>query len=63
MKAKKKELLAFPMADFPKEKELVATAGVYPPAKKGSGVVLEGDVNDRVGRLIGILKEKTKVVK
>jgi electron transfer flavoprotein beta subunit len=63
MKAKKKELLALPVADFLKEKELTATAGAYPPAKKGSGVVLEGDVNDMVGKLVGILKEKTKVVK
>ncbi len=63
MKAKKKELLAFPITDFLKEKELTATASAYPPAKKGSGVVLEGDVNDLVGKLIGILKEKTKVVR
>lgn len=62
MKAKKKEILTFPVADFLKEKEMVATAGAYSPAKKGSGVVLEGDVNEMVGRLIGILKEKTKVV-
>ncbi len=63
MKAKKKELLSFPIADFLKEKELTSTTGAYPPAKKGRGVVLEGDVNDMVGKLIGILKEKTKVVK
>ncbi len=63
MKAKKKELLSFPIADLLKEKELISTASAYPPAKKGSGVVVEGDVNDMVGRLIGILKEKTKVVK
>ena len=63
MKAKKKELLAFLIAGFPQEKELTATASAYPPAKKGSGVVLEGDVNDLVARLIGILKEKTKAVK
>ncbi len=63
MKAKKKEILVFPIADFLKEKELVATASVYPPVKKGSGIILEGDVNDLVERLVGILKEKTKVVK
>jgi electron transfer flavoprotein beta subunit len=63
MKAKKKELLAFPIADFLKEKELTATTSAYSPAKKGSGVVLEGDVNEMVGKLVGILKEKTKVVK
>jgi electron transfer flavoprotein beta subunit len=63
MKAKKKEILSFPIADFLQEKELTATGSAYLPAKKGSGVVLEGDVNDLVGKLIGILKEKTKVVK
>lgn len=63
MKAKKKELLVFPIADFLKEKQLVATASAYLRAKKGSGVVLEGEVNDMAGRLVGILKEKTKVVK
>jgi electron transfer flavoprotein beta subunit len=63
MKAKKKELLAFPVADFLKEKELTATTSAYLRAKKGSGVVLEGDVNEMAGRLVGILKEKTKVVK
>jgi len=63
MKAKKKELLVLPVADFLKEKELISTAGAHPPAKKGSGLVLEGDVNDMVGKLIGILKEKTKVVR
>lgn len=63
MKAKKKEILSFPIAGFPQEKELTATISAYPPEKKGTGVVLEGDVNDLVGKLIGILKEKTKVVK
>jgi len=63
MKAKKKEILSFPIAEFLKEKEMISTARVYPPAKKGSGLVLEGDVNDMVGKLVGILKEKTKVVK
>jgi len=63
MKAKKKEILSFPIAGFLQEKELTATTRAYPPAKKGSGIVLEGDVNDMVGKLIGILKEKTKVVK
>lgn len=63
MKAKKKEILPFPIAGFLQEKELTATISAYPPEKKGTGVVLEGDVNDLVGKLIGILKEKTKVVK
>jgi electron transfer flavoprotein beta subunit len=63
MKAKKKELIPLPIADFLKEKEQTSTGSAYLRAKKGTGLVLEGDVNDMVGKLIGILKEKTKVVK
>ncbi len=63
MKAKKKEILSLPIAGLLKDNELTATARVYPPEKKGRGVVLEGDVNDMAGRLVGILKEKTKVVR
>jgi len=63
MKAKKKELVVIPIADVLQEKELTVTASAYPRAKKGSGILLEGDVNDMVERLLGILKEKTKVVK
>jgi electron transfer flavoprotein beta subunit len=63
MKAKKKELLSLPIADLLKEKELTATGSAYAPAKKGGGIVLEGDVNELVEKLMGILKDKTKVVK
>jgi electron transfer flavoprotein beta subunit len=63
MKAKKKELLAFPVSDFLHEKGMTATASAYAPAKKGSGILLEGDINDMAERLLGILKEKTTVVK
>lgn len=63
MKAKKKEILAIPVVDLLKEEALAATASVHPPAKKGSGIVLEGDLNDMADRLIGILKEKTAVVR
>jgi electron transfer flavoprotein beta subunit len=63
MKAKKKELIVVPASGLLQEKELTTTEKAYPPAKKGSGIVLEGDVNDMVERLLGILKEKTKVVK
>ena len=63
MKAKKKEFLAHPVADFLREEPLCATASFHPPAKKGGGLVLEGDVNDMADRLLGILKEKTAVVR
>lgn len=63
MKAKKKEILSFPITDVLKDQGLTATGSAYAPAKKGSGVVLEGDVNELVEKLMGILKDKTKVVK
>ncbi|HXE96366.1 MAG TPA: electron transfer flavoprotein subunit beta/FixA family protein [Dongiaceae bacterium] len=63
MKAKRKELLAIPVADFLQEDCLTATGATYPPARRGGGVVLEGDVNEIADRLIGILKEKTSVVR
>jgi len=63
MKAKKKELLTLPVAELLQTKELTSTGTAYPPAKKGSGIVLEGDVNDLVEKLLSVLKEKTKVVK
>jgi electron transfer flavoprotein beta subunit len=61
MKAKKKELLSVPIAELLKEAELTATEKMYPPAKKGGGIVLEGEVGDQLDRLMGILKEKTAV--
>jgi len=63
MKAKKKELLVFPVADFLQEKEMTGTGSAYTPARKGSGIILEGDVNEMAGRLLGILKDKTAVIK
>lgn len=63
MKAKKKELITHPVSDFLREQELTATTSVYPPTKRGGGIVLEGDVSDMVERLFAILKEKTAVVR
>lgn len=63
MKAKKKEVVSIPVTDLLREKELTATASAYPPAKKGGGIVLEGDLGAMADRLIGILKEKTAVVR
>jgi electron transfer flavoprotein beta subunit len=63
MKAKKKEIKAVPVSDLLKEGALAETPRFYPPAKKGGGMILEGDVGDLVNRLIGILKEKTTVLK
>jgi electron transfer flavoprotein beta subunit len=63
MKAKKKELLTHSVSDFLKEGAHAATERFYFPAKKGGGILLEGDVNDMADRLVGILKEKTAVLR
>lgn len=63
MKAKKKEIQSVPVAELLHEEALAATAAVYPPTRKGGGIVLEGDVNELADRLIGILREKTAVVR
>jgi electron transfer flavoprotein beta subunit len=63
MKAKKKEIVVLPVADLLHEQALSATAAFYPPAKKGGGILLEGEVADQVERLLGILREKTTVLR
>ena len=63
MKAKKKEIARIPVSDLLSEEALVRTASFHPPAKKGSGIVLEGDVGDLVDKVIGILREKTAVLR
>src|SRR5512138_3812896 len=54
MKAKKKEIQVTPVADLLKEEPLAATTSFHPPAKKGGGVVLEGDLGPLVDQLLGI---------
>jgi len=63
MKAKKKEIAATPVAELLGEEALAQTTSFHPPAKKGSGVVLEGEVGVLVDKVIGILKEKTAVLR
>jgi electron transfer flavoprotein beta subunit len=63
MKAKKKEIQAVPVADILKEEALAATASFHAPAKKGGGIVLEGDVGALVDQLVNILKDKTAVLR
>ncbi|MEI6213104.1 MAG: electron transfer flavoprotein subunit beta/FixA family protein [Desulfuromonadales bacterium] len=63
MKAKKKEIAAIPVADLLKEDALAATASFHPPAKKGGGIVLEGDVGELVDKVVAILKDKTTVLR
>jgi electron transfer flavoprotein beta subunit len=63
MKAKKKEIVVVPVADLLHEEPLALMAGFHAPAKKGTGIVLEGDVAQQVEKLISILKEKTAVLR
>ena len=54
---------AMRMAELLKEEPLAATTSFHPPAKKGGGIVLEGEVGAMVDQLVGILKEKTAVLR
>jgi electron transfer flavoprotein beta subunit len=63
MKARQKELLVFPITDLLTAGSLTLTDKMYPPARKGHGLVLEGDVNDLADKLVAILKEKTTVLR
>jgi electron transfer flavoprotein beta subunit len=63
MKAKKKEIAAIPVADLLTEAPLATTVSFHPPAKKGGGIVLEGDVGELVDKVIAILKDKTAVLR
>jgi electron transfer flavoprotein beta subunit len=63
MKAKSKETIAIPAAELLVEEPLSIAAGFCLPAKKEGGIVLEGDVGEVADKLIGILKEKTTVVR
>jgi electron transfer flavoprotein beta subunit len=63
MKAKRKEIEALPVASLLKAEARTATTSFHPPAKKGGGVVLEGDVGVLADQLVGILKDKTAVLR
>ena len=63
MKAKKKEITNIPLHELLKKEPLAATTKFYPPAKKGGGLVLEGAVGELVDKVIGILMEKTAVLR
>ena len=63
MKAKKKEIESLPVAALDGGAARAATLRFYPPAKKGGGVVLEGELASQVDRLLSILKDKTAVLR
>ncbi len=62
MKAKRKPIEVIAVADLLTEEATVTTTGFYPPERKGSGVILEGEVGDLVTQLMTILKDKTAVI-
>lgn len=62
MKAKKKEILSVDVAELLKVEARQETAKIYFPEKKGSGLVIEGEVGDLADQLIKILKDQTTVL-
>lgn len=63
MKAKKKEILPVPVAELSVADGHATTLRLYQPEKKGGGLVIEGDVNDLADKLMGILRQKTMVLR
>jgi electron transfer flavoprotein beta subunit len=63
MKAKKKEITALPVDSLLHDPALATTLSFHAPAKKGGGIVLEGEIGTLVDQLLGILKEKTAVLR
>lgn len=63
MKAKKKEIATLELGSLLKVEARSGTEKMALPQKKGSGVVLEGEVGALAVQLLAILKEKTTVFK
>ena len=63
MKAKKKKITVIAVADLLNEAALATTASFHPPAKKGGGIVLEGDAGELVDKVVAMLKDKTAVLR
>ena len=63
MKAKRKEILPVLVTDLPAECGLAVTSRVYPPKKRGGGIVLEGEVGDQAEQLMEILRTRTAVLR
>jgi electron transfer flavoprotein beta subunit len=62
MKAKKKELLTLAVPDLSGIGACQETAACYFPERKGSGIILEGELPEMADKLIHLLKEKTGVL-
>lgn len=63
LRSRKKEIRTIPAEKLPVSPPLAAMTGFYPPARKGSGIVLEGELNGLVDRLMEILRGKCAAVK
>jgi electron transfer flavoprotein beta subunit len=63
MKAKKKEILVLPVSELSTEPPLAGAKRFFAPAKKGRGLVLEGDLPALVDKVVGLLREKTTVLR
>jgi electron transfer flavoprotein beta subunit len=63
MKAKKKEIASIPLSELLKVEAVAVTEKMALPQKRGSGLVLEGEVGELASRLLGVLKEKTTIFK
>ncbi len=63
MKAKKKEVLALPVASCDSGAPLAQTTTFFSPARGGTALVLEGDVKEQAERLVAILRDKTTVLR
>lgn len=62
MKAKKKELLTVPLADFNPPEAQQQTRAVTLPEKRGGGLILEGEPAELADQLFKIIKDKTTVL-
>lgn len=62
MKAKKKELLTVPLADFNPPEAQQQTLAVTLPEKRGGGLILEGNPAELADQLLKIIKDKTTVL-
>jgi electron transfer flavoprotein beta subunit len=63
MKAKRKPIETIAADDLLSEGALAPATKFYAPERKAGGMVLEGDLSGMVEKLVGVLKEKTAVLR
>lgn len=62
MKVKKKEITRISVDELLKEQSLAPTASFYQPARKSGGIILKGEVDELVPKVLEILREKTTIL-